>query len=174
VGVWGVFAISNSSDAFIILRAKGTGLGTTAVILLYVLYNIVYALASPRLGALSDRLGRRHVLVGGLVVFSAVYAGLAVVRTTWQLVALFALYGLYIAATEGVGKAYAVDLVPEGTRAHAVGVFGLMTGVATLIASVVAGALWTAIGPWAAFALGSVGALFSAALMLSVPALRRA
>jgi MFS family permease len=173
VAVWSVFAVTNSSDAFIILRAKATGLGTTAVVLLYVLYNIVYALASPRLGALSDRIDRRHVLVGGLVVFSAVYAGLAVARTTWQLVALFALYGLYIAATEGVGKAFAVDLVPEGTRAHAVGVFGLMTGVAALIASIAAGALWTLFGPWAAFALGSVGALLSATLLMSVPALRR-
>jgi MFS family permease len=173
VGVWTVFAVVNSSDAFIILRAQNAGLGTTAVILLYVLYNVVYAAASPRLGTLSDRLGRRPVLAGGLLVFALVYAGFAVANATWQLVALFAFYGLYIAATEGVGKAFAVDLVPSGSRAHAVGVFGMVTGLATLVASLAAGALWTAIGPWAAFALGSVGALASAGLLLAVPTLRR-
>ena len=173
VGVWTVFAVANSSDAFIILRANNAGLGTTAVILLYVLYNVVYAAASPRLGTLSDRLGRRPVLAGGLVVFALVYAGFALANTTLQLVVLFAFYGLYIAATEGVGKAFAIDLVPSASRARAVGVFGMVTGLATLVASLAAGALWTVVGPWAAFALGSAGALLSAGLLLGVPALRR-
>jgi MFS family permease len=174
VGVWAVFAVSNSSDVFIILRAKNVGLSTTAVVLLYVLYNVVYAIASPRLGALSDRLGRRVLLFAGLVVFAAVYAGLAVASAAWQLVVLFAVYGLYMAATEGVGKALAVDLVPAGGRAAAVGVLGMVTGIATLLASVIAGVLWSAVGPWAAFAFGAVGAILAAGLLVSVPALRHA
>jgi MFS family permease len=174
VGVWAVFAVSNSSDVFIILRAKDVGLSTTAVLLLYVLYNVVYAIASPRLGALSDRLGRRVLLFAGLVVFAAVYAGLAVASAAWQLVVLFAVYGLYMAATEGVGKALAVDLVPAGVRAAAVGVLGMVTGIATLLASVIAGVLWSTVGPWAAFAFGAVGAILAAGLLVVVPALRHA
>lgn len=172
VGTWGVFAVSNSSDAFIILRVKNVGLSTTAVVLLYVLYNAVYAVASPRLGALSDTLGRRSVLVGGLLVFAAVYAGLALASSGWQLAVLFAAYGVYIAATEGVGKALAIDLVPEGSRASAVGVLGMVTGIATLFASLIAGLLWSTLGPSATFAYGAVGALVTAGLFIVVPALR--
>ena len=173
VGTWGVFALSNSSDAFLILRAKNVGLSTTVVVLLYVLYNAVYAVASPRLGALSDTLGRRRVLVGGLLVFAAVYVGFALASSGWQIAVLFAVYGVYMAATEGVGKALAVDLVPAGGRASAVGVLGMVTGIATLFASIIAGLLWTAVGPWAAFVFGAVGALLTAGLFLVVPALRR-
>lgn len=173
VGVWAVFAVVNSSDVFLILRAKNVGLNTTAVVLLYVLYNVVYALASPRLGALSDRIGRRFLLVAGLLVFAAVYVGFAVAISAWQLVVLFAVYGVYMAATEGVGKALAVDLVPQGGRAAAVGVLGMVTGVATLLASVIAGVLWSAVGPWAAFAYGATGALITAGLIIGVPELRR-
>lgn len=173
VGVWAVFAVSNSSDAFIILRAKNVGLSTTVVVLLYVLYNAVYAAASPRFGALSDRLGRRTLLLIGLFVFAAVYAGLAITHSVWQLVVLFAVYGLYMAATEGIGKALAIDLVPKDGRAAAVGVLGMVTGIATLMASVIGGLLWTAVGPWATFAFGAAGALITACLFLTVPALRR-
>ncbi len=174
VGVWAVFAVSNSSDVFIILRAKDVGLSTTVVVLLYVLYNAVYAVASPRLGALSDRIGRRSLLIGGLLVFAGVYAGLAVASSAWQLVLLFAVYGVYMAATEGAGKALAVDLVPAGGRAAAVGALGMVTGIATLLASLIAGVLWTAVGPWAAFAFGATGAALAAGLLFVVPALRHA
>ena len=172
VGTWGVFALSNSSDAFLILRAKNVGLSTTVVVLLYVLYNAVYAVASPRLGALSDTLGRRRVLLGGLLVFAAVYVGFALASSGWQIAVLFAVYGVYMAATEGVGKALTVDLVPAGGRASAVGVLGMVTGIATLFASIIAGLLWTAVGPWAAFAFGAAGALLTAGLFLVVPVLR--
>lgn len=172
VATWGVFALANSSDAFIILRAKGLGLSTTAVVFLYVLYNAVYAVASPRLGSLSDRVGRRRLLVGGLLVFAAVYVGLAAVRNVWQLVVLFACYGLYVAATEGVGKALAVDLAPVDARASAVGMLGMVSGIATLLASLVAGVLWSAVGPWAAFIYGAVGAFVAAAMLMVIPALR--
>lgn len=173
VGVWAVFAVTNSSDVFIILRAKNVGLSTTAVVLLYVLYNAVYAVASPRLGTLSDRIGRRTLLIGGLLVFAAVYLGLALAHSAWQLVALFAAYGIYMAATEGVGKALAVDLVPKEGRAAAVGVLGMVTGIATLLASVIAGVLWSAVGPWATFAYGAAGAVITVGLVLVVPSLRR-
>ena len=165
---WGIFAIANSSDVFLILKAKQVGYATTMVIVLYVLYNVVYALASPVLGSLSDRLGRKKVLVGGLIVFALVYLGFALASHPWQLWVLFAVYGLYIAATEGVGKAFAVDLVPSGIRASAVGALGTVTGIAALVASSVAGLLWSTLGPWAAFGYGALGALMGAILISRV------
>jgi MFS family permease len=162
---WGVFSIANSSDVFLILKAKNVGFSNTLVILLYVVYNIVYASASPIFGRLSDRLGRKRVLVGGLLVFAGVYLGFAFARAAWMLWPLLAVYGLYIAATDGVGKALAVDLVTPEIRGTAVGILGTVTGVAALVASSVAGLLWTVIGPWAAFVYGSLGAIAGAILI---------
>lgn len=166
---WGVFSIANSSDVFLLLLAKEHYDALTPVVLLYVLYNVVYAAASPALGGMSDRLGRRRVLVGGLLVFALVYIGLATVQATWALWVLFAIYGLYTAATDGVGKAFAVDLVPKELRASAVGVLGTVTGIATLLASSIAGGLWTGVAPWATFVYGALGALLGAALLPAGP-----
>ncbi len=165
---WGVFALGNSSDVFLILRASQMGYGTPLVIGLYVLYNVVYALSSPSLGGLSDRIGRKRVMLGGLLVFALVYAGFALITSAWQLWILFAVYGLYVASTEGVGKALAVDLVPREVRGRALGVLGTLTGMATLIASAAAGLLWSAVGPSAAFAYGAAGALISALLFFTL------
>lgn len=172
LGAWLPFVLVNSSDVFLILRAKQMGFSATAVVLIYSLYNFVYAAASVPLGRLSDRIGRRRVLVGGLFAFAAVYAGFSAATKTWQIIALFAAYGLYIAATEGVGKAFAVDLVACDMRATAVGLLGTLTGIATLVASAAAGLLWDAVGAWAPFALGAAGALLSAALFALLPGLR--
>lgn len=162
---WSAFAITNSSDVFLILRAKQLGVSTTLAVVLYAFYNLVYALTSPYLGQLSDRLGRRKVLMGGLIVFAMVYAGFSMVPDTAWLWGLFAIYGLYMAATDGVGKAFAVDLVPSSIRASAIGILGTFTGIATLLASSVAGLLWQFIGPWAAFAYGALGALIGYVLL---------
>ena len=167
---WGVFAIANSSDVFLILRARQLGMSTTMVIVLYAFYNLVYALTSPVLGHLSDILGRRRVLIGGLLVFALVYLGFALAADPKWLWALFAIYGLYTAATDGVGKAFAVDLVPTGIRASAIGLLGTITGIAALIASSVAGGVWQLIGPWAAFVYGAAGALIGSILLWRLPA----
>jgi len=173
LSAWLPFVLVNSSDVFLILRAKQLGFSTTAVVIVYTFYNLVYALASVPLGHLSDRLGRRPVLVGGMVVFAAVYAGFSLATHTWHVVALFAVYGLYMAATDGVGKAFAVDLVPRELRGTSIGLLGTLTGVATLAASSIAGILWDAVGPRAPFVFGAVGALVSAILFAYIPGLRR-
>jgi MFS family permease len=165
---WGAFAITNSSDIFLILRARSLGFTTVTVVLVYALYNLVYALASPALGNLSDRIGRRGVLRGGLVVFAVVYLGFALADQGWMMWPLFGVYGLYFAATEGVGKALAIDLVPSSVRGSAVGVFGTVTGLCALVASVAAGVMWDAVGPYAPFVFGSVGALIAASLLALV------
>jgi MFS family permease len=174
LAAWAPFALVNSSVIFLILRAKQLGYSTTLTILLYTTYNVVYALSSPVFGHLADWLGRRQVLIGGLGVFALVYLGFAVVRVPGWLWGLFAVYGLYIAATDGVGKAYAIELVPASVRATAVGLLGTVTGVATLVASTAAGVLWQHVGPWAAFAFGAAGALVAGVVLLVAPVLRHA
>ena len=161
-----LFAVGNSSDAFILLKAKDIGLSTSAVILLYVLYNVVYSAGSLPLGGLSDRIGQYPLVIAGYVVFAAVYVGLAAAGSGWALAGLFAAYGLYIAATEGTSKALIGRAIPTGERASALGLYYTATGLATFAASTIGGLLWTAWGPWATFAYGAAVALVAAALML--------
>ncbi len=161
-----VFAAGNSSDMFILLKAKEIGLGTAVVILLYVLYNVVYAGASLPLGGLSDRVGQYPVVLVGYALFAAVYLGFAGAGSGLTLAALFAAYGLYIAATEGTSKALVGRAIPSGERASALGLYYTATGLAGFVASTVGGLLWSAFGPWATFTYGAAAALAAAALML--------
>jgi len=165
---WGIFSAANSSDAFLILRANQLGYSFVIVTLIYIFYNLVYAVSSPWLGHLSDRIGRKQVLIGGLVVFALVYLGFALAHHPWQIWPLFAIYGLYTAATDGVGKAYAVDLVPANIRASALGLLGTVTGLATLVASIAAGALWTFVAPSAAFIFGATGAILGGLVLTNI------
>jgi MFS family permease len=170
LGIWTLFSLVNSSDMFLLLKAKQFGFTTTLTVLLYVFYNIVYAVASPVLGSLSDRIGRKPILTVGLLIFASVYAGFALATDRWQFWVLYGIYGLYIAATDGVGKALAVDLVSSEVRGAAIGLLGTMTGLAALVASTIAGLLWTHFGSGATFAYGAVGAVVSAfALIAFIP-----
>jgi len=160
-----VFAIGNSSDAFLILRANDVGLGASAVILAYVLYNISYAVISLPAGMRSDRVGRIPVLVAGFLVFALVYAGFALATHGWMIWPLFLLYGVYIGSTEGVGKALVSDLVPDERRASAMGVYNATGGMAVLVASLIGGALWDTVGPAATFIYGAATASLAAMLL---------
>lgn len=162
-----LFAAGNSSDMFILLKAKDLGMSTAAVILLYVLYNVTYAAASLPLGGLSDRVGQFPMVLTGYAVFVAVYVGFAAARSGWTLAALFGIYGLYIAATEGTSKALIGRAIPTGERASALGLYYTATGLAAFAASTIGGVLWSAVGPWATFAYGAAAALAAAALMLA-------
>jgi MFS family permease len=161
----GVFALGNSSDVFLILRVKDLGFTTTATLLVYVLYNIVFALASYPAGAVSDRLGQRKVYLGGLVVFALVYGGFAWAHQSWHIWGLFAIYGLYTALTDGVSKALAANLAGAEQRATALGLYHAVTGGLALPAGLVAGRLWQAWGPAAAFQYGAVMATAAAVLL---------
>jgi MFS family permease len=156
-----VFALGNSSNAFLLLRASNLGLSTTLVILAYALYNAVYAGLAWPLGSLSDRIPRAAVLGGGIVVYAAVYAGLAAASNTWAVWPLFALYGVYVAATDGVGKAWVADHVEGPFAGTAYGIYGGTVGAALLVASVLAGVLWSSVSPEATFWVGAAFALAS-------------
>lgn len=167
-----VFSLGNSSDAFLIVRAKqlfaGTGSAVATVILAYVLYNLTYSLASYPAGRIADRFGPRRVFLAGLLLFAAVYAGFAVNRSPLAVWALFAVYGCYTAFTDGVGKAYASKLVQPELRATGMGVYHMSNGLATFAASTVGGLLWNVRGGDGriTFFYGSAMALLAAALLV--------
>jgi len=161
-----VFAVGNSSNAFILLKASAVGYNAKGVILVYVLYNLTYAVGSLPLGGLSDRVGQFPVVAGGFLVFAAVYAGLAVAKGMALVAVLFAAYGLYIAATEGTTKALISRTAPDAERASAMGFFDTAIGLASFAASAIGGALWVAVGPWATFAFGAATAALAALLLL--------
>ncbi|MDO9069278.1 MAG: MFS transporter, partial [Deltaproteobacteria bacterium] len=145
-----IFAIGNSSDVFLIIRAKdlfaGTSNAVVTVILAYVLYNLTYSLGSYPAGILADRFGSRKVYTFGLLLFSLVYLGFAFNNNPAMVWVLFAVYGFYTAFTDGVGKAYASKLVPEELRATGMGVYHMSTGLAAFAASAAAGLLWQVLG----------------------------
>ncbi|HEY3363500.1 MAG TPA: MFS transporter [Symbiobacteriaceae bacterium] len=164
VGV--LFAVGNSSDAFLILRAQNLGLATALVPLAYFAFNASYAVLSYPLGALSDKVGRKPVMVGGFAAFAVIYFGFGWAMKAWMAWPLFLFYGLYYAGTEGIQKAYITDHADPERRGTAIGVYNALTGLMALPASFAAGLLWDSVGPWAPFYLGSVTAAVSALLLL--------
>jgi len=165
VGAAAVFGLGNSSNAFLLLRASNLGLSATLVILAYALYNLVYAAFAWPLGSLSDRVPRGAVLAGGIVVYVLVYVGLALASESWAVWPLFSLYGLFVAATDGVMKAWVADHVEGPLAGTAYGIYAGVVGAALLVASVLAGLLWTRASPSAAFWVGAAFALASLPLV---------
>lgn len=163
---YAVFAAGNSSDVFLLLKARHAGFSDSGVLLLYLFYNVVYALAAAPAGWLSDRLPRVRFFAGGLFWFALVYAGFALFSQPAAIWILFALYGFYAAATEGVGRACVADFSPPQSRGTAMGIFHTVNGLLVLAASIVAGILWDRIGPAAPFLYGSACALLSASWLL--------
>lgn len=151
-----LFTLGNSSDAFIVLRAQNLGNSVLLISLMLIMFNIVYALFSMPAGILSDKLGRRKVIIAGWVVYALVYLGLALSNQPWMIWVLFAFYGLYYGMTQGVYRALVCDLVPEGRRGTAFGYYNGIVGITLLPASLLAGWLWETINPAAPFYFGAV------------------
>ncbi|MBI3973972.1 MAG: MFS transporter [Chloroflexi bacterium] len=163
-----LFALGNSSDAFLILRAQNVGMAAAIIPLAYFAFNAVYAALAIPAGVLSDKIGRRPLLAAGYAVFAAVYAGFAVAPNALAAGALFVVYGAYYALTDGVARAFVADMVPPALRATAMGTYATTTGVALLPASIVAGALWQEVAPWSPFVYGAALAATAALLLLVV------
>ena len=170
IGVSLLFAFGNSSDIFLLLRAKDLGLGLNAVILVYVLYNVAYALLAFPAGILADIIRPRWVLVGGYIVFGLVYLGFALDSGSALVWLLFPAYGIPLAMTEGVGKALVSNLVPAERRGTFLGLHATAIGLTAVVASVLAGLLWDHVGPAAPFALGAATGLAAALLLALIPA----
>lgn len=163
-----IFALGNSSEAFIILRAQDLGLNMTSIMLAYILSNLAYAFWSTPAGIISDNIGPKKVLVTGFILFGCVYAGFGYIHSSLFIWLLFPLYGLYQALTDGVGKAYIAQSTPSETLATTYGIYQTTIGLCTFFASFFAGILWTYVDSHAPFYFGSAMAIFAAIFLLFV------
>lgn len=156
-----IFSIGNSSDTFLILKAKSLGMSLMLVISAYILYNITYTLTSTPAGVIADKIGARKVLFSGIVLYVLVYLGFAFTSQPIFIWILFAVYGFYIALTDGVAKAIIGILTTTDKAGTAYGAFYTFTSIATLFASIIGGFLWSAFGPSATFFFAVFCALLS-------------
>lgn len=157
-----LFTLGNSSNAFLLLRASSVGFDAQSVILLYFLFNIVASLLAYPLGRLSDRIGRRALLVGGYLIYGLVYIGFAYVTTRAGMIALFAAYGIYTAMTAGTERALITEIAPANLRGTMLGLHGALVGIGLLPASLIAGFLWNTFGAAAPFRFGGILGLAAA------------
>jgi len=160
-----IFTLGNSSDAFLLLRAREAGVSESAIPLLWAALHVVKSTSAFLGGILSDRLGRRGAIVAGWLVYAAVYAGFAGLASAWKAWGLFLVYGLYFGLTEGGERALVADLVPPEARASAYGVYHTAVGLTALPASLLTGWLWQAFGAAVAFATGAALAGTAAILL---------
>lgn len=151
-----IFTLFNSSDIFLLLRAKQAGLDDTNVITIYIFYNLVYAIFAFPLGILADKIGLKKIFIAGLFVFVVVYAGMAYATLPIHFYGLFFLYGLYAAATEGISKAWISNVSAKENTATAIGTYSAFQSICTMLASSLAGFVWYKFGSEATFLLSAV------------------
>lgn len=160
-----IFSLANSSDVFLILRSQNISKSTTIAILVYVFYNLVYALSSYPAGMISDKMGKKKIFIAGLLIFSLVYLGFGISNNSVVLWLLFAFYGLYAAATEGILKAWISDMIPDKDRGSAIGILTMFMSFGIMGGSVIAGILWDNYGPSVPFLLSSAVSFLIALLL---------
>jgi MFS family permease len=158
-----VFTLGNSTDAFLLLRANQLGVPIALAPVLWALLNFIKSTTGTYGGGLSDRVGRKPLIIAGWLLYAAVYLAFGLAHTAWQAWALFAVYGVFYGMTEGTEKAMVVDMVPSQRKGTALGWYNLAIGIGALPASLIFGAVWDRAGAPAAFALGA-GLAFIASL----------
>lgn len=161
-----IFTLGNSSDAFLTLRAQDRGLGLAGILGMLITFNLVYTLIATPAGALSDRIGRRRLIVGGWLAYAVIYTGFGLAQTGAQVWLLYALYGVYYGMAYGTASALVADLVPAEVRGTAYGTYNASLSISALAASLIAGALWQNLGPATPFLFGGALALLAALLMM--------
>ena len=161
-----LFTLGNSSDAFLLLRAKDLGVHTVSIPILWFFFHLSKTIFSIPGGTLSDRIGRRRVMILGWTVYGLVYLGFAFASKTYHIWVLFFIYGLFFGLAEGTERAWVADLVEESKRGTAYGVYHFFIGMAALPASLLMGLIWKAIGVQWAFSFGAVMALIAALLAI--------
>lgn len=170
LGIVTLFAIGNSSDAFLVLRARSApvNMGFIEFLVLYVVFNAISSIVALRSGIMSDKVGRKPIIAAGWMIFSVVYFAMARIASAQAMWVWFCVYGVYYGMTEGLLRAYAVDLAPAELRGTAVGAYYTFTGLALLPASLIAGLLWDKIGPSAPFYYGSATSALAALLLVTL------
>ncbi len=164
-----VFTLVNSSDVFLLLKAKESGLNDTAVIGVYIFYNLIYALFAFPVGILADKVGLKTIFIIGLVLFSAVYFGMSLSNSVYTFIGLFFLYGIYAAATEGISKAWISNITDKKDTATAIGTYTGYQSICTMLASSLTGFIWMQFGAAAAFTTTGAVSLMVAAYLITLP-----
>ena len=159
------FTLGNSSNAFLLLRAQDAGYSATSVILLYLVYNGVSSLLAFPLGRLSDKIGRKSLLVCGYAIYALVYLLFALVGAPGWMLLAFVLYGIYSALTSGAERAFIAEIAPAQLKGTMLGLHATLTGIALLPASIIAGLLWDNIAPAAPFVFGAMMAGLAALIL---------
>ncbi len=165
-----LFTLSNSTDAFLLLRAADAGISPVVLPLLWMTLHVSKVVSSLVGGDLSDRFGRKTLIIGGWLIYAAVYAGFAFVNSPWQCWALFILYGAYFGMTEGVEKAFVADMVPEEKRGTAYGLYNLAFGITVFPASLLFGLTWNNFGAATAFIASACVSVLAILLLTTVKA----
>jgi MFS family permease len=166
VFITGIFAIGNSSDVFLILRAQQIGIPTIMIPIVYLLFNLIYSLSAIPAGIAADKFGKKRVILAGFVLFAILYYGFAVASDTKTIWILFAFYGLFMGLTEGIQKAFLASIIPQDFKATAFGIYNTVVGIAMFPASLIGGWLWDSISPSATFYFGAITASISAILFI--------
>jgi MFS family permease len=168
-----LFTLSNSSDAFLLLRARTAGISIAAIPLLWAILHVSKVVSSIFGGHLSDRLGRRKLIVSGWILYASVYAGFAFVSNPVSVWVLFLIYGIYFGFAEGAEKALVADLVKPEQRGTAYGLYNLAFGITVLPASLLMGGVWAWRGPETAFLVSATLGMTAAVLLLLLVKMRR-
>jgi MFS family permease len=166
LGIVFIFTMGNSTDALLMVKANETGVKVAFIPLVYLITNLVSVIASMPLGALSDRIGKEKVLIAGYLIYAIVYYGFGISTGTGAMIALFALYGLYSAATDGIQKAFVSDMIGKNKQGTGLGIYNAILGITLLPASIIAGLMYDKINSSIPFYFGAGLAFLSAVLML--------
>ena len=155
-----IFTLFNSSDVFLLLKAKQVGFDDTSIIGVYIFYNLIYALFSFPIGILADKVGLKTIFISGLALFAVVYFGMAVNTNLYFFFGLFFLYGIYASATEGISKAWISNITNKKDTATAIGTFSGLQSICTMLASSLTGLVWFKFGASTAFIITGTATLF--------------
>jgi len=166
LGIIFVFTLGNSTDALLMVKANDVGIRVAYIPLVYLITSLVAVLLSIPVGTLSDRIGKEKILIAGFVIYAIVYFGFGITTSTRAIVALFALYGLYSAATDGIQKAFISDLTDKNKQGTGLGIYHALLGITLLPASLIAGVLYDKVNSSVPFYFGAATAVISALLMV--------
>jgi MFS family permease len=161
-----LFALGNSSDVFLILRAGQLGISTVMIPAVYLMFNLVYSLSAIPAGIAADKFGKKRIILLGFILFAVLYYGFAVAESSAAVWVLFGLYGLFMGLTEGIQKAFLAAIIPQDFKATAFGVYGTCVGLAMFPASLIGGLLWDHVSPSSTFYFGATTAAISAIMFI--------
>ncbi len=161
-----VFTLGNSTDALLMVKANEVGVKVAFIPLVYMITSVVAVLLAIPVGSLSDRIGKEKILIAGYLIYAIVYYGFGVTSHVWAIVALFAMYGLYSAATDGIQKAFISDITDKNKQGTGLGIYNALLGITLLPASLIAGVLYDKVNSRVPFYFGAATALLSAVLMI--------